>query len=622
MGWTNELYKVYERAVGTEKGKSLLPISHSTAQAQIEVTVDEDGEFISASVISKENATTIIPVTEDSAARSSGITPMPLADKLVYIAGDYGNYVEGKRADNTEYFGAYIKQLSEWCESEYSSAAIKAIYTYLSKKELMKDLINSNVLELDENSRKLTKKKMGTVSQEEYFVRFIVNGKEGVCCTWNDENIHRSFISYYNEKLECSGLCYADGSTGSITSKHPAKIRNSGDKSKLISANDTSNFTYRGRFTNANEAVSVSYEFSQKMHNALKWLIERERKTKTDKNGKEIAYNPMVFDSLTLVVWNSALDFVPDITESLLGDIEEEEYSSKPVFAEMLHKKLMGGKSEFDPDSKVMVMGLDSATTGRLSISMYTELAESRFVENLEFWHSSTAWARKRYIKNKYESITDSCSLPQITNCLYGTEQGAFLECDKKVLRDTILRLLPCVTERRKLPRDIVQTLYNRASNPLAFSNEHNHRMIVENTCALIRKEYSDYEKGEIKMAFDPNCTDRSYLFGCLLAIADKAERDTYEKDEKRITNARRFWNAFSSRPYQTWQIIEERLEPYLEKETWVMTKYTKHFNEIMSKMSPEDFADNSKLSPLYLIGFHHYNALLWNGSEDKNEEE
>ena len=31
-----------------------------------------------------------------------------------------------------------------------------------------------------------------------------------------------------------------------------------------------------------------------------------------------------------------------------------------------------------------------------------------------------------------------------------------------------------------------------------------------------------------------------------------------------------------------------------------------------MAKMSPEDFSDNSGLSPMYLIGFHHYNALLW----------
>jgi CRISPR-associated protein Csd1 len=620
MSWTNELYKVYERAVDTDEGKTMLPISHSTAQAQVELTIDENGDFIDASEVLKSNATTVIPVTEDSAARSSGITPMPLADKLVYIAGDYGNYVEGKRADNTEYFGAYMKQLSDWCESDYSNTVIKAIYTYLSKKELMKDLIGKGVLELDEKNGRLKDKKIGTVTQEDYFVRFIISGKDGLCFTWKDTALQNCFIKYYENSLGSTGLCYAGGTTGSLTYKHPAKVRNGGDKSKLISANDTSNFTYRGRFSNKEEAVSVSYEYSQKIHNALKWLIDRERKTKTDKNGKETIYNPMAFDSMTLVVWNSALDFVPNITENVWGDVEIEEYSSKPIFSEMLRKNIMGGKSDFDPNSKVMVMGLDAATPGRLSISMYIELAESEFASNLEKWHNETNW--RRFNSKIKKTIEDSCSLPQIANCLYGTEQGAFLECDKKILGDTILRLLPCVTERRKLPRDIVQTICNKASNPLAFDKEYNHMSIVENACALIRKEYSDYNKGEIKMAYDPTCTDRSYLFGCLLAIADKAERDTYEKDEKRTTNARRYWNAFSSRPYQTWQIIEERLEPYLEKESWIMTKYTKHINEIMAKMSPTDYSDNSKLSPMYLIGFHHYNALLWNGSEDNNKED
>lgn len=620
MGWTNELYKVYECALNTEEGKTMLPISHSTAQAQIELTIDDNGEFVSASEVSKSNATTIIPVTEDSAARSSGITPMPLADKLLYIAGDYSNFAEGKRTNNTEYFDSYMIQLKKWCESEYSHYSIKAIYTYLSKKELIKDLVSSGIVELDDKNGKFKDKKFGTISQQDSFVRFIVSSKNGICYTWLDDELHDLFTKYHDTLLEAKGLCYADGKNGTITFKHPAKIRNSGDKSKLISANDTSNFTYRGRFSNKEEAISVSYDYSQKIHNALKWLIDRERIIKTDKNGKETIYNPMAFDSLTLVVWNSALKFVPNITESIFGDVEIEEYSSVPEFSKMLHKKLMGGKAEFEPDNKVMIMGLDAATPGRLSISMYIELVESDFASNLEKWHNETKW--RRFNSKLKKPIEDSCSLPQIANCLYGTEQDGRLECDKKILGDTILRLLPCVTERRKLPRDIVQTICNKASNPLAFDKEYNHMTIVENACALIRKEYTDYNKGEIKMAYDPTCTDRSYLFGCLLAIADKAERDTYDKDEKRITNARRYWNVFSSRPYQTWQIIEERLEPYLEKEPRLMTKYTKHINEIMAKMSPTDYANNSKLSPMYLIGFHHYNALLWNGSEDNNEEE
>ena len=173
MSWTNELYRVYELAVKTDGGSTMLPISHSTAQAQIEVTVNEDGEFVRASLVNKDDAKTIIPVTEDSAARSSGITPMPLADKLVYIAGDFSKYACGKRTDNSEHYGAYMKQLGEWCESEHSNLAIKAIYKYLSKKELITDLVGSGLLILDEQTQKFVDKKFGTVSQEDSFVRFI-----------------------------------------------------------------------------------------------------------------------------------------------------------------------------------------------------------------------------------------------------------------------------------------------------------------------------------------------------------------------------------------------------------------------------------------------------------------
>ncbi len=57
---------------------------------------------------------------------------------------------------------------------------------------------------------------------------------------------------------------------GSLFGKHPSKIRNSGDKAKLISGNDESGFTYRGRFASKrSQAVSVGYVVSQKAHNAF-----------------------------------------------------------------------------------------------------------------------------------------------------------------------------------------------------------------------------------------------------------------------------------------------------------------------------------------------------------------
>ena len=56
----------------------------------------------------------------------------------------------------------------------------------------------------------------------------------------------------------------------------PDKIRHSGDDAKLISSNDKSGFTYRGRFIDAEQTFSVSFEASQKAHNALRWLIGKQ----------------------------------------------------------------------------------------------------------------------------------------------------------------------------------------------------------------------------------------------------------------------------------------------------------------------------------------------------------
>ena len=88
LAWLKTLadtYDVYSEQAGEIKNDQpvLLPISHSTFNAQIEVTIDEGGNFISSNKLDKGSGiVTIIPVTEDSAARSSGIAPHPLCDKL------------------------------------------------------------------------------------------------------------------------------------------------------------------------------------------------------------------------------------------------------------------------------------------------------------------------------------------------------------------------------------------------------------------------------------------------------------------------------------------------------------------------------------------------------------
>ena len=125
-------------------------------------------------------------------------------------------------------------------------------------------------------------------------------------------------------------------------------------------------------------------------------------------------------------------------------------------------------------------------------------------------------------------------------------------------------------------------------------------------------------------MAYDPTLNDRSYLYGCLLAIADKAESEAYTVEERnsRVTNARRYWNAFSQRPYQTWGVIEERLRPYLDKLGKSQVKYNKWIDDIMSRMTASDYVDNRRLDPIYLLGYHHFTDYMYNGNKPENEEE
>ncbi len=123
-------------------------------------------------------------------------------------------------------------------------------------------------------------------------------------------------------------------------------------------------------------------------------------------------------------------------------------------------------------------------------------------------------------------------------------------------------------------------------------------------------------------MAYDPNESDRSYLYGCLLAVADAAERDAYDEDKdknERVTNARRYWNMFSKRPYMTWQRIEEQLIPYFNKLGKKRDKYDEMIQKIYDKFTPKEFADNKALNPLYLLGYHHYTAEILNTNKEED---
>lgn len=627
LRWADELYQIYERFCGHPiDGDTavLLPVAHSTANVQIEVTLSEDGTFQSAKKIEdKKDAVTIIPETEDSSRTSNG-TPKPLVDELIYLAGDCAIYVPEKKEKAQKSYIAYMEQLKNWAEGEYSHPAIRAIFIYLKKGCLIKDLLSTSVLSLENNTGKLDS------VQIKYKVRFRVYQQDFTkrSETWLDSTLYESWIAQ-NQKQNISQkvpqLCYATGKVTECSYKHPNKIRNAGDKAKLFSANDENGFSYRGRFQNKEQAVSIGYDFSQKMHNALRWMIQRQG-------------NP-IGKTMMLLAWESDLKKLPSITNSSAGifsDFEEAfgktfdfnlfddqtsdfkpESSQENTFTSYrsyFKDVLFEYESKLEPLSNVTVMVLDSATTGRLSMTMYTQMEHSVFFEQLQAWHEQTAW---RYWRKKKLSIF-SFSLYDIVNCAYGTEQGNVLKCDDKLMPFTISRLLPCVLEKKAFPMDLLQALCDRAAYPQAYGQKYNWNLVVACACGMLRRKICE-QKGECNMELDETCTRRDYLYGRLLAVAEVAESVVLNKKEgndARITNARRYFTAFVNQPYRTWNVIRQRLEPYLSAMPKTQRNYyCTMIDEITSQFDHTAFMDNSKLEPEYL---HAYSCQLQKISADK----
>ena len=65
-------------------------------------------------------------------------------------------------------------------------------------------------------------------------------------------------------------ICYITGEEDFVASQHLKGVVSLNGNAKIVSANDNTNFTYRGRFIESKEALSVGYTASQKSHTICK----------------------------------------------------------------------------------------------------------------------------------------------------------------------------------------------------------------------------------------------------------------------------------------------------------------------------------------------------------------
>lgn len=595
MGLMTQAYNTYcameKQYVGVygEAAEPLVPVSHQIAKADLEITLDSEGNLLDARQVDPKEATTIIPVTEQSAGRTGDTCcAHPLCDQLRFFSPRYPAKYE-----------AYLTQLHRWEGSPYSHPKLSAIAGYVEKGSILEDMSRLGLISLDEK---------GMPTKEKLLVRWRVEaGTEGnVAACWQDRTLFQAFIDYYAAGQKSDPVyCMVSGKNALPANQHPKKIINICANAKLISANDTSGFTYRGRFQTDAQAMTMSYEASQKIHSALHWLS---------------ANQGVAIGGRTFLCWNPQGIEIPKPQATFLrgNTANQVKYSD---YRKALSDTLRGWQETIPADAGAVIAAFDAATSGRLALTYYSELPVSDFLERLHNWDAICCWNRDPF-------GIQAPSLYQIANCAFGTVRTSGnqtkLESDDRILRQQVQRLLSCRVDKGKMPADIARAAAAKASN-LQIMDTQLRETVLSTACAVLRKYYYDWDREEWNMSLEPEKKDISYQYGRLLAVFEKIERDTYDKDEQREPNAIRMQSVFAKRPRYASRILWEQLKKayYPHLKPWNRVKYDRLIGEIIEQISNLPQAEHEEaLKDTYLFGYYLQKKALYTSDKTENSQE
>ena len=635
-----ETYELSENAIGIagsvkdgviDEKKTLLPIFHTTFKSTICVNLAQHGKFLSATRDKKE-ITIIIPCTEGSSGRTTNVEAHPLCDQLDYLGGI--NKAKTKK---------YLSELKNW---KGQNPSLNAIHTYISGQTIVEDLEGSAIFKDNEYQEQTDTPLHNRLDYEKIRklgVRFTVQTGDGFINVWESEELRDSWKEYVlgSKSFTKSLFDYISGlDVGKIATQHPKNINSTTGNAKLLSCNDKTEFTFRGRFAKQDDAIIIDYENSQKVHQMLRWLISN------------YGYN---VDSQVIVAW--AVDDNKEVNEKLYdnsyilfedtqADIQTEgerlEELKGQVYADYavkLRSVLQGYRNANvlkQHARKICIAAFDSATTGRMGLVFYQELSEDEYLGKIVQWHEDTsyfltAWKKPTddtvELKSSRVEYIGAPSYDEIIFAVYGKDRGdkSYTTLKKKTRK----QLLECMFGNFAFPKNLVEMAANRASHPMGFMDkngkfsENDWRKSVNISCALIRKYYKK-ETEEIPLELEKERTDRDYLFGRLLAVADKLERTALYKAEKqdtRTTNALKLMSAFQVKPYSTWGQLYNQLIPY-RNQLFGAGYYQSLIDEIMVLFKSGDFESNTPLSPLYLLGYSAQNRALLKKDKTKQSEE
>lgn len=618
MSWSRALYDVYDAVSGVEIDESdnrtqLIPVGFTKKKIRYEIILTATGEFSSVNDFGKNGLECIVPSSRAAEVRGGDkYDPFPLADHLKYFVQE-------------DTLKLYLAQLDAWCSAPCAPPCLRTLYAYLSRGTLLDDMsarLKKIKLHKDENAQDFEG------ADAKVMVCFSVETYDGTeMRLWMREDVRQSWSALQgSRKSGEAGLCYVTGETAPLLENHPKVQGNA----KLISAKDAGYpFQYRGRFVEERSAATVSADASDRIHRALAYLMENQGFRRF---------------GLNIVAWNvvtGAMAVPVNVKTSDDEDDEDEEESSQSpdtfeAYADALRDAAAGkagSVKEFEAcisglDAKrmeeVSILSMEAATPGRMSIDYHQELPGGVYVERLMDWYRSCCWTY--WDKKREQNIIHTPQPMAIASAVMGTEAVRRAKkdpnadkSDGKQMRALYKRLLSCMVDGAPLPRSALKSAVNRAEAPLTFRDDKGNwrryewEACVRTTCALIRRSrfdrlsQSEHENVEALLPqdrLDRANRNRSYLYGRLLAIADRIELAAAEQTEKLPTHAIRLTQRFVQRPKETWLHLHDKLIPSLASLGEKAERYMRMISDVEMLFEREDRESCAALDENVLLGF------------------
>lgn len=592
MSWQKALADAYDacsRYIDYEHndGTGLCPVAHQPINVNIDIFIDDRSGFVRAQKIEEtadENGymhpvKIFAPSDEAGSTRTSRPSPKALTDRLCYICGDFSEcFPKDRQSDHAEEAHQnYMNSMKKWIDFG-APDEISIIYAYLQKNTTMKDILKcTDKVKTDDT------------------VRFTVirSDSEIVRGTWQSREIAESFIRFCTSAVEKTGFDIVAGKNSILSGSAQAQIRNSGDRAKLFSSNDSRNFTYRGGYIKKPEdCITIGYEASQKITNALRYLIQKQG----IRNGNE-----------RIVCFTSGTGQTVSDVWNIFGGVTEDTEETSQLYAERVRKAVSGCFRQLKPDEKITVIGVSSADDsasgdmkGRLAVTRYYEISQNSFFDSVIRWYETCRWRNSR-------GVAFTPAPHEIADAAYGIYAGGKLKAKDEYRKRVRNAVMNCTLENRKLPRQIVSSIMQSAKNPQKYDEAIWRRIITAALAVLSRYEY-DYKGEMFEMELNRDREDRSYQFGRLLAVLERIEDSANYKKENthRTTNAVKNWKSFTLKPAYTFSRIHKKIMPYMESlSAGSQNAYKNMISEIIEKIDSTDGFTNEKLEDTYLAGYY-----------------